>query len=379
MIQRKGEKSVMQYILYFVLVLCGLIFVRNRFLEGTLLVLDILLIGFIHGGVDYPVYRLIYEQANFSYIAGGDIEIGFLYLCAFSRDVLHFSFETFYFIIGTASILLIYSVARRYTKNRAMFLALFSLFPLLISIIQIRNLLSFSIVFWGVGYLESYLENKKIANLIKYGVCVLVAATIHTSALYFFVFYLFLIKDDKKLFSIVLVWCVAGRFLILPIGLRIAHNFVRYTVYLRDLRGIMTQICSFAVLVVNYILARMMYSCVKLYVNRHREQRLSKYDERSIQFAQLVMKINIIAFTSWPFFALTLETMRFVRYLMLFNYILYSIPTRMRANVRLQYLLRFGISIMACFFMWFYGIHGILVNTVFLPIFESNQFFRLFY
>ena len=363
----------MQYIIYFILIICGLIFVKNRFVSVVLLVFDMILIGFIHGGADYQNYELIYERANINYNFGTGVEIGFQFLCVFCRDVLHFNFEMFYIVIGIVPLLLIYSTVRRYTENSAMVMALFSIFPLLICIIQIRSLLSFSIVFWGIRYLE----DKKVNNLIKYGVCVCIAMTIHASSIFFLVVYLVLIKDNEKLFKVVFVCCVVSRFLILPIGMQIMRSYPRYAHFILSC-SVLTQICALGILVINFIFAWRICSCVNIYEARHMGVTISEFNVRSIRYARLALKISIIAFLAWPFFALTMEAMRFLRYLVIFNYILYSIPARTHIKVQMQYLIRLGSCVMACFFLWYFCMKGIYWNSVFLPIFEKNQIFDFF-
>ena len=113
---------------FFTSVICGLIFINNRFVEYILFVLDAVMICFIRGGADYGQHEYLYRVASCSSTELYQ-EPGFQLLCIFCRDTLHLSCESFRFLIGFIAIVLIYSTIRRYTSSRALALALMSMFP----------------------------------------------------------------------------------------------------------------------------------------------------------------------------------------------------------------------------------------------------------
>ena len=364
----------MQYAIYFLIIILGILFVNNRLVTGILLVVDWILFAFSRGNADYIEYLRIYNSSKVFFAFNSGAEFGYQILCVLFRDILHMSYNNFRLVISTVALLIVYCTIKRHTKNYAFVMALFTAFPLLISIVQIRNWISFAIIFGSIHYLES----ERISDNVKFIVCVMAAGTIHITSLFYLLLLLCKIKDEDKLIKGVLAWCITGHFFVLPVGRRIIEMSGHLEIYFSRATKTHTQYLMLAVLVVLFCLSIQSRRCLqeyyqKMYFGKDWPQRANS----NMRYADMTVKISIISFIIWPFISYSLEVMRFVRYLMLFEYILVSIPVKLKQNR--VYICKALMCTLAFWFLYFFCARKGLFDTVFTAGLEDNSIIQYWF
>ncbi|OUN12000.1 hypothetical protein B5G38_15160 [Gemmiger sp. An87] len=375
---RRNEnfRTKMQYIIFFILILSALIVVRGKFIELSLVFMISLTFAFDGGSADYNSYRNIYyNDAPLSFFSGDkSVEIGYQVLCRFFRDVIQINFETFWIIITVFSILLFYLLVKRYTKNAAVVLALFTVFPMLISAVQFRQWLSGVIVLYGIRYLES----KKIKNTLKFVAVCFLAVSIHTSALFYLCFLLPIWIDVKKITKIAIAWVIVGGAFVRPM-LQVVSRYngrVSRLLITGNRTSLTTQVS---------MLILMMALCLAMkYINKKVSDStagkiLTCFDQRCVWFVEFAFALSIVSLFLWPFFMVTMETFRLMRIILVVEYISLSIylllPSKNEMDKIVRRLIEAFVVIVAVFCLYLFCIQGHYLDTVFLPLLEENRAF----
>lgn len=364
----------MQYLILGTLIILGLLFPKSKSVSAGLLFIVWILFAFNRGNADYNNYMIWYQTAQLGTSIFGVIEGGYNILMIFFRDYLNLSYEGFRLIFSSMALILMYASITHYTKNRAFVMALFSIFPLLISIVQMRNFFAFTIVFWGLRYLDQ----DNVAGILKYCACVLVATTIHTSCIFYFLAILSKL-DAKKLIMAVAIWCATGSSLIFRIGAEFIEFSEKYTKYFSYRTSVLTQIFTLVflggIVVFSYVSAKY----AKEYVAKQSQQgvSISDYVKRSCRFVDIIYKVSIIGFAAWPLIVLNGEFMRIPRYILLLSYTSFSMTVLNKRKTKMQYLFGAVLCVFATASMWFFEMYNSkLYTTVFLDCMENNEIFN---
>ncbi len=367
----------MQYILFFLLILLGVVFPKSKFLTGLILFMDWIMFAFTRGQADFEVYRIYFDRASmnpFEKNAFTSVESGYQFICAFSRDVLNINFESFWAVFSAISLLLLFVTIKRYTNRCALVLALFSMFPLLISIVQWRMWLGISVIIFGLRFLE--METTR--GYILYAVCALIATSLQFSCVFFFVFLLCKIRDERLIRKIVIIWCVITPFFLIPILTRLTRFSNMAEKYLRqytNATSLISQTGMLLLLLAIYYFAReskknIQVSQVLLYDG---ERGTSNLQSRQIIYARLAPKMCLCAFFFWPFTVLTLETIRFFRCFIIITYILFAISLSYTSSIAWKrQAFRIAIPILSVLLMYVFSCQGNYWNSVFFPIMNNN-------
>ena len=125
---------------------------------------------------------------------------GFIYLMsAFAR--LGFSFSHFRLILYTISMALIFLTIKKIEGNLLLILCLYAFFPFGYDIDQIRQLLVTSIVIFAFQFIMK--EEVKTLDIAKYLILIGIACIFHSSAPFYFLFLLILVKRTDFFYLLV--------------------------------------------------------------------------------------------------------------------------------------------------------------------------------
>lgn len=183
-------------LLFFVLL--GLFFHKSKIVEYGLLILLFILFAFEKSIGDYEGYLLMYDEIASGVGRANEYEILYVFACATAAK-MGLTFDQMRYIFCVAEVLMIYSVIRKYTKNRALVFSLFMIYPALLDAELFRFLFGMSLVIYA---LPNLLKGDR-KGYIKYFVLVVLAALFHTSCWLFLIYYLLLIKKRRRLVIIV--------------------------------------------------------------------------------------------------------------------------------------------------------------------------------
>lgn len=161
----------------------------NRILIFINFIILIIVSGLRDAIGDTPVYRFIFNNipANvFDYLSSNVIseDKGFYLIVAFIKQFISSNTQVIIFIIGAITLLIIGVALYRYTKNIGMAIFLFiTMGCYAVSMNGIRQFLAAAIVFTTLPLLEQ-------KKFIQYSIVILLATTIHASAIIFLPLYI---------------------------------------------------------------------------------------------------------------------------------------------------------------------------------------------
>ena len=174
----------MNIYIYILLVIAGL-FLKNKHF-------DLIAIAFLayitYITVNVPDYEN-YQNA-YNYISQGhdysDLGIGWYYLCRLGV-VIGLNFRTFKTVIVVVSCLIIRYSVKQFVRNSQSinkFWSLYLIFPALLDCVQFRFFLAEAIFIFAV----IFLIRQNTRGYITYGILILLASTIHSSAIFLLLF-----------------------------------------------------------------------------------------------------------------------------------------------------------------------------------------------
>lgn len=135
-----------------------------------------------YGNADEGIYMSRYNQPDL-WVSNTELLYGLI--MSFFRKI-GCSYEVYKSIITLIQLLLISSTIKRYSKYPNLVLVLYFWFPFLLDVAQMRNALATAIMIFGIQFLINDIESnsckeKITKNEIKYIICIIVAALIHTA------------------------------------------------------------------------------------------------------------------------------------------------------------------------------------------------------
>ena len=157
-----------------------------------------ILFAFNTDNADYQNYANAFKNVGYG-LENNYFETGFLFLTRLAI-LVGLNYPAFLAMIATISLLLVASSVFYLTNNRSFVWLLYTIYPFVFDVVQYRNFLAFSIVFFALRFLVD--ENKK--SLLKFVLLVIIATTIHSSSIIYFAFLLVKVKSNKKFISICL-------------------------------------------------------------------------------------------------------------------------------------------------------------------------------
>ena len=186
-------------------VLFGLISHKSKLATIGLLLLLYILFAFEKSIGDYEGYLEMFDEIRVGFGRATEYEVLYVLSCSAAAK-LGMSFDQMRYVFCLVEIILIYSVIRKYTKNTALVLSLFIIFPALLDAELFRFLAGMSLVIYALPYL---LQKSKKGYII-YFIFVVLAALFHTSCWLFLIYFLLAINNRKRLILIVVVTLLAG-------------------------------------------------------------------------------------------------------------------------------------------------------------------------
>lgn len=186
-------------------VIFGLISHKSKLATFGLLLLLYILFAFEKSIGDYEGYLEMFDEIRVGFGRATEYEVLYVLSCSVAAK-LGMTFDQMRYVFCLVEIALIYSVIRRYTKNSALVLSLFFIFPALLDAELFRFLAGMSLVIFALPYL---LQKTKKGYII-YFIFVVLAALFHTSCWLFLIYFLLAIKNRKRLILIVVVTLLAG-------------------------------------------------------------------------------------------------------------------------------------------------------------------------
>ena len=178
---------------------------KSKYIFFYLILVMWIISSFTYGNADENIYMSRYLNLE---AWKNDTELLYYLLIKYS-NVIKLSYVQFKMLTSAMQLLLISVTVLKCSKKPNLVMIFYFIFPFMINVTQMRNALATSIFIFGAQFLIDELQNgyqveKKFLshNEIKYIMCIVVAAFIHTSAI-FWILLLIPLKFNEK---IVLIW-----------------------------------------------------------------------------------------------------------------------------------------------------------------------------
>lgn len=381
----RGEK--MLYILAIAIFSAGIVLSKEKFQSNIMLVFLWILFAFSYGNADYNIHLRKYTQYQFL-----NLQTEWLYnqlMVLFNR--LGLSYRGFLIIASAFVLLVLFSFARKHTKNTAWVLAMYILYPFCMDVTMVRYTLAISVVYIGLGFL---FEGKKWW-VVKYCCCILVASMIHLSSVFCLLFMLPRFINLKKL---------AKMMVLLSLGLNVFTSVL--TVFIDKLVNIsflnigtkLNIVLNASNMkynfrsVMNYRLkmllilgcSLMVYYIVYIWMKRNRVEE-QKATQSNIQFFELALGMNLSIIPLIGLLSFSADLFRIQLSLSMVNYIAFAQYFDMREKMQMQreitkvskttLMLVIGTIFVAASGLYLWVLSSSNITSVFRALFENNTLF----
>lgn len=360
----------MQYLISFILILIGLLKKDSKLLFYLQFLWCWVLIGFNTHNPDYLNYKNQYDLVSETgmYSSSEQLFVILIYI----SNLLHLNYQGFLIIISFIGLLLMAKTIKKYTKNVSFVFALFSLYPLLESAIQIKQFLAMSIVIYSIKFLIT--KGKKYS--LYYIISIIVATSIHSSSIYFLIF--LLIKHLKSKYIVLTSVMMFGVFFVtlniypeiitLIADERIYNQYIsssdmRLDIY-KSILLIIWQLCGIIIVLIS-----------SKGIIRSESKDITTLE--NAKFIDLINKINILMLPSSFFYFYTMLFMRLYRSVLPLNYIAIAIciTVIIKKGGKPYFIIILFVTYILLTFLYFNIISGNVYEHIFFPIFENNLLF----
>ncbi|WPC09060.1 EpsG family protein [Globicatella sp. PHS-GS-PNBC-21-1553] len=318
---------------------------------------------------DYNFYKLVYNSITI-YGNGSSLynrfEPGFMLiyrLLAF----FHLEYQQVISIICIFGLALMFYTVKKFTNNILPFFVLYSIYPLFLDIVQVRNFLSMCILFFGLNFYISEKKSKYLWSLFF----VIIATTIHYSEIfYIFIPFLLMIPVNKleKNFPVIL----GIGFFSYPIVYYIMSKFLNNTVYYSYIiqNNVTIENASFILFTV---FSQIIFS--KIFFERV----TSRYPigSKQIILSEFSYKLSIIMVLLIPLFLMNINFTRLSRNTLIYSYLSYCIGSKPYIYSLNKKNMFSTILLFSLVFLYFYfNIYYLNFEGVYDSIINNNYFFN---
>ncbi len=279
----------MLIILYFFVIILGLISDKSKIVRLLQYALIIIIFVFNSWNQDDVFYRGIYSGYY-----GRSHEIGFDLVCHFfySRGVTYEAFRACYVAVATVLFITAFHIGFRDSKNRAYSLLL--LYPLLPLVELLRNFMAIAIVVCGVIWYFSR-ERDKIKDKIIFLIFIFLGAMFHYNVLFFVILLLpSEIKPQKNTYVLIALLSLGS---ILICNVSIFKSLLSLVFHSQKILGWFNsenRIGLGIVIVLAFHLASFLIYNYIYTIYYHREKKSLTQNNRT--FAQRVYSLNVFSF-----------------------------------------------------------------------------------
>ena len=358
----------MSYILSILFISMGFIKQNSKIIAFLLFALLWVMFGWSSGNADYANYERGYSWAHGALRFNTELGTQLLYKLFILAGL---EYRHYIIIISLIGLLLIFKTIKTYTNNIAFVLALYFLFPFIIDVVQARNFLTMSIVL----YATHYLIQEKRRGTLKFVILVLLASTIHYSALFYL---LFLLVKKRSLRSLTLL-----SLLVTSIGLILSYTnliplLVKQFIPPEKVHHWFSNRFNWGILIAILIYAFsyffIYYAYLKIKSKTETEGQLAVNDtsNNNLRFARAVYKINMVLLMAFPLYVFNMIFFRLYRNILILNFILYAICLyNLEPKSKEKLLFGFCIVLFTVCLSIYFTMYS-FYDTVFLPLFQNN-------
>lgn len=337
---------------------------KIKFKHTSFFVLGLLLwlfMGFSYGSADYYSYESYFERTA-SGIDVFAVEPGYIFLNLIAYKA-GLNFTGFLAIYTLIAFLLISSSLSRYAKSPNLALFAYLCYPFFLDVTQIRHFMVSAIIIYSVRFLEEF----STKNLLKFCVCIVVAATQQITAL----IYLLLLLSFLSTTLLKKITVYGAILLALVVHLIPRTGLFQVIMDLRDVEKIYDSGMSGIQL---YLYAVFFISLISLCVFLKK-----KSLEDAIQ-TDFLLKISLISLLFIPFLLLDFQYTRFFRGVIILIYICITNLLSTYRYIQDRALFKFiFVFLLSAVGLKLFGPSSGYYDYVTYPILSNNHFFEFIF
>lgn len=362
--------TVFLWATYVVLIMLGLFLKRSR-AYGVTVVLFFGLLAWVNTDAAdlLGVYMPMYETPRM--VQG--TEPGWMFLCAIGR-ALGLTYNGFACIVSVIATALVAHFARKTTPNSSFYLALFLVYPGLISLVQFRQFVATAIAMLGVLALSGEHKHK----WLLFAVTILVAFSMHRTAIIIgFVALVFIYQAVSKRARFIMITIIVLCMVAIIMNVRAVGDFffgeVKTSAYLRATTGDLSSGSggnASSTVIAAIDVALTLFMC--LFVP-YCARKLSHDDVEDDRLLGLISFANVMMVALVPLLLITEDFMRFERYGFALALCTFAGMPSLRKRHPLFSCKAFLLLI--CFaFCWMYAMRGTTFDAVIAPLLSFEYF-----
>lgn len=370
----------MGYLVTSVVSLGALIKKNSKIVFIMIFLLLWVLIGLSVANPDYWNYKVVYDNINDeTFLNSKDVvglanESGFRLLYKIFYN-LGFNYQMFLVIYSFAGLFLISKAIWKYSYNPNVIMIFYLIFPFTMDYVQIRTFMATAIV----AYASKFLVSDEKKSIPKFVISVLLACTIHVSAIFYLMLILIRFLNLRQCYW----FCCIGIFSLIFFYLNVDLIADILSVFLPAnkirswLSGTTTRpfISSFGVVVV-----RISWMVLIEYFYRAYRRKVRKGIAERDMIVENLYKCNVILLVMLGLEIFTKQYERVGRITFLFGYIIFERLFEVRRTRALPWLFVLGVLGIYFAYLMFAGEvkNATMFEAVFQNMFEQNWLFQLF-
>lgn len=367
----------MGYLVTAFMSLSALIKKNSRFVFCAFLALLWVLFVLCIDNPDYGNYKLIYDNidnslANEGYYSVMANESGFrlLYKIFFG---LGFEYRAFLALFALAGLAMLAWCVWQYSANPNIVLILYCIYPFTIDYVQIRSFMSMIIVLYALQYL---IDEKK-SNYIKYIAGVLIASTMHVTALFYLIFLI------VRKFTVRYCWyfSILGVFGIIFFytNVDLFAGMLSFVIPYHKIKGWISGDMNRSLRsIISTVGLRVGWISLQAYFYGRYKSKVRRGIVERDRITENIYKCNVILLITLGFEIFTKDYERLGRISFILGYILFTRLFAYRRTRALPWMFVFGfMGVYFIFFMFFSETgSGTYFESIFKNMFEQNMLFN---
>lgn len=351
-----------------ILMIC-LLLKRSNIWGGILLLWLWVLFGWSSGNADYLNYIFKYEHIN---QLSGNFEVLYYKITEFANNI-GLDYRQFLIVFAAIFVVVIFWFTRKNSDNWCFAIALYSIYPFMIDVVQVRN--SMALIFIWIG-LDKLINGKEKQEWFKYVICILIATLFHSGSLVFLFLVIPFFYTKKNVITIVTVSMIIG-----VVCKKFLNQFLIQIAYLLGMTSRFYQAANmdtkFELRKIVIIFSLFVTYQIGIFIIRSKRELFDRIDSKMLD---LIEKINIMMLVVVPISEVLPDAYRMMSALALLNYTLWSKAMRTEKNRFLfstnEGLLRAWGGVSAVFNIYLLILSSVNINTVFYPLIHDNMLLK---
>lgn len=347
------------------LILICFIMKRSKLWGGLLAIWLWILFAWSYGNADYFNYEYKYNNI-------GNLNTSFELLYVNTQKLarsMGLDYKAYLIIVASCFIIAVLWYIRKNTKNWPYVLALYSVYPFMMDVVQVRNSMALVFIWIGIDALFNYKTKREI---IKFCICVVIATFFHSAAILCFILLIPVFFSRGKVIMIttivVLTGFIATRFLGGAINriLVLLKMTSRYDISSASVFNVESRkIAIILLLFITYEFG--------IFIIKKSQVLCGRIDVSQLE---MIEKINIIMLVTLPLTGFANDVYRLMGGLALVNYTLWAkaLTSEGSSYVMGKREFEFRIySLLAAFLnIYLLVLSSLNINTVFYPLIHNN-------